>query len=225
MSSAAHTVGPWTSVPPSRVRPKLAGRHVRLLAVAVIGAVAGGIWVIAALVHPTPPNCGFYCGPHVEPPLAAASTYVNKAHGFSIDYPSDRLSVAEDKDDRVEFHSKLGPIQFKVVSGSLDAAVNAAFAQLPSTTFQDAEEIGPIRGAEIGYVPGRGKAWSATYEAPGGGGSGPVRIAVIAAQVGGMTVVATMFSDYDSHTAHAPYGLAGDALFDYPISNFHWPGE
>jgi hypothetical protein len=226
MSSATHAHGRWTAVPPSGVRPKLGGHHVRLVAVAVIAGLAGIIGVIGAVVHPTPPDCGFYCGPHVEAPLAAASTYVNKAHGFSIDYPAASLSVATDQSDVVEFHSKLGPIQFKVVkASSLDAAIKDAADQLPSATFQDMEQIGPVRGAEIGYVPGKGTAWSASYAPSGGGGSSPVRIAVIAAQSHGLTLVATMFSDYDSDTAHAPYGLAGDALFDYPISNFHWPGE
>jgi hypothetical protein len=112
-----------------------------------------------------------------------------------------------------------------VQASSLDGAVSQAQQQLDSATFQDVQEIGPVRGAEIGYVPARGTVWSATYQPSDGGNPGPVRIAIIAAQSGGLTVVATMFSDYDSGTDHAPYGLSGDQTFDYPISGFRFPGQ
>jgi hypothetical protein len=215
---------PYAAVPPSRVPRRLHAHRVRALAIVVMLAIAAIVSGVAALVRPTSNPCGYFCGPQVEPPLAAASTYTNRAHGFSIDYPAGKLRVVDDQDDSVEFHTAAGPIQFKVVSAaSLDDAVSAAMQDLASASFQDVQAIGPVRGAEIGYVPGTGRVWSATYVPSGGGGSGPVRIAVIAAQSKGLTVVATMFSDYDSDTAHAPYGLSGDSIFDYPVSNFHFP--
>jgi hypothetical protein len=134
--------------------------------------------------------------------------------------------VAVDQADVVEFRSGAGPIAFSVVqAASVDDAVTQAVNGLSTSTFQDRQVIGAVRGAEIGYVLGAGTAWSATYVPADGGGASPVRIAVLAAQSRGLMVVATMFSSYDPDTAHVPYGLAADALFDYPISNFHFPGS
>jgi hypothetical protein len=226
MSAATPQWAPYATVPQGGVPRKLGDHRVRLFAIGAILALVVVISAVATLVHPGPQPCGLYCGPQSQPPLAAASTYTNSAHGFSIDYPADRLSVSADKPDSVEFHSDGGPIEFQVVrAASLEDAVSQAQQQLDSSVFQDMQEVGPVRGAELGYVPGRGTVWSATYQPPDGGDSGPVRIAIIAAQSGGLTVVATMFSDYDSGTDHAPYGLSGDATFDYPISGFHFPGR
>lgn len=226
MSAATPQWSPYAAVPHAHVPRKLGDHRVRLFAIGAILAVVVIITAVATLVHPTPQPCGLYCGPQTQSPLAAASTYTNSAHGFSIDYPASKLSVAVDKPDTVEFHSDGGPIQFQVVqAASLDAAVSQAKQQLDSSTFQDMQEVGPVRGAELGYVPGRGTVWSATYQPSDGGNPGPVRIAIIAAQSGGLTVVATMFSDYDSGTDHAPYGLSGDQTFDYPVSGFHFHGQ
>jgi hypothetical protein len=204
---------------------RLGDHRVRVLAITAVAAIAAIISAVAVISRPSASACGYYCGPHIEPPLRSAATYTNAAHGFSIDYTPDRLKVAVDQADMVEFHSSYGPIQFKVVNAaSLDDAVNQAMRSLPSSMFQDLQSIGPVRGAELGYVPGKGTAYSATYVPPDGGGTGDVRVAIIAAQSGGMMVVATMFSDYDSDTAHVPYGLKGDTIFDYPVSNFHFPG-
>jgi hypothetical protein len=217
---------PYAAVPHTRLRRKLPDRRVRSIASIAVVAIAGIISAVAVLVRPNPQSCGVYCGPRVDTPVQGAATYVNRAHGFSIDYPPGQLQVAADQPDLVEFHSSLGPIQFRVLStSSLADAINQALQQLPSTTFQDVQAIGPVRGAEIGYVLGAGTAYSATYVPSDGGGTGQVRVAILAARSNGLTVVATMFSDYDPDTAHAPYGLKGDALFDYPVSNFHFRGE
>jgi hypothetical protein len=226
MSSVSPALPPYAAMPPAQVRSKLGAHRVRALAITAVVAVAGIVSAAAVIARPSPPQpCGYYCGPQSEAPLPAPATYTNQAHGFSIDYLPSQLKVASQDSDVVEFHSDAGPIAFKVVSAaSLDAAVSSALADLSTAVFQERQEVGPVRGAEIGYVPGKGTVWAATYAPSGGGGRSPVRIAIIAAQSKGMTVVATMFSDYDSATAHAPYGLSGDSIFDYPVSNFHFPG-
>lgn len=217
---------PYAAVPHAHVPRRLGDHRVRLYAIGAIVALVVVISAVATLAHPGPQPCGLYCGPQTQPPLAAASTYTNSAHGFSIDYPAEKLTVSTSQDDLVEFHSDGGPIDFRVVkAASLDDAVSQAQKQLDSSVFQDMQVVGQVRGAELGYVPGKGTVWSATYQPADGGGSGPIRVAIIAAQSGGLTVVATMFSDYDSATDHAPYGLSGDQTFDYPISGFHFPGQ
>ena len=217
---------PYGAVPHSRVPRRLGDRRVRLLAIVAVVVIAAVVSAVAVLVRPTTQPCGLVCGPQVAAPTNAAATYTNAAHGFSIEYPPGALQVAIDQSDLVEFQSSGGPIEFQVVSAaSLDDAVSQAMQALPSSSFQDLQEVGPVRGAEIGYVPGRGTVWSATYAGAGSSGSVPVRVAIIAAQAKGLMVVATMFSDYDSDTAHAPYGLSADAIFDYPLSNFHFPGQ
>jgi len=218
---------PYGAVPHAHVPRRLADRRVRILAAGAVAAVTAAVSLVAVLVRPTTQACGFYCGPHVEAPLRAAATYVNSAHGFSIDYSPDDLQVSTDQPDLVEFQAvNGGPIGFRVVqAASLDAAVTQAMRRLPSSSFQDLQEVGPVRGAEIGYVPGKGTVWSATYYPSDGGGSSPVRIAVIAAQSNGLMVVSTMVSAYDAGNDHAPYGLSDDNVFDYPVSNFHFPGS
>ena len=227
MTVLTPAIPPYAAVPPAQVRSRLGAHRVRALAITAVVAVAGIVSAVAVIARPSPPQpSGYYCGPQVEAALPAPATYTNQAHGFSIDYLPTQLKVATQDPDVVEFHSNAGPISFKVVSAaSLDDAVSTAMGDLSTATFQEMQEVGPVRGAEIGYVPGKGTVWSATYVPSGGGGKSPVRIAIIAAQSKGMTVVATMFSDYDSATAHAPYGLSGDSIFDYPVSNFHFPGD
>ncbi len=226
MSAGAPSWYPYSAVPHGHVPRRLGNRRVRVFGLGGIALLVVVISAIASLVHPTSQPCGLVCGPPVQPPLEAASTYTNSAHGFSIDYPASQLSVASSDADSVEFHSDGGPITFAVVStSSLDDAVNQAQQNLDSATFQEMQVVGQVRGAEIGYVPGRGTVWSANYQSSDGSSSGQVRIAIIAARSGGLTVVATMVSDYDSSTGHAPYGLSGDSTFDYPISGFHFPGQ
>lgn len=221
MSATYRAFPPYSSAPRSARR--LGAGRVRLLTFAIVIGISVLVSAIASIVNPTSQPCGFGCGPRLQSP-AATATYTNSAHGFSIDYPPNVLSVASDQADQVEFHSGGGPILFRVVgTSSLDNAVSQARQGLPSSSFQDVVEVGPVRGAEIGYVPGRGTVWSATYVSPDDGTSGPMRVAIIAARARGLTVVAVMFSDYDSDTAHAPYGLSGDAIFDYPVSSFHFP--
>jgi hypothetical protein len=223
---SATVLRPYRVAPRGQVRRRQSDRDVRTRAISAVVVIAGIITVIAVLARPTATPCALACGPHADTVLQSPSTYVNSAHGFSIEYPGDRLTLAIDQSDLVEFHSGAGPIQFRVVqAATVDDAVTQGLNALSTSTFQDLQEIGRVRGAEIGYVPGAGTAWSATYVPPDGGGASPVRVAVLAARSAGLMVVATMFSPYDPDTAHAPYGLAGDALFDYPISNFHFPGQ
>jgi hypothetical protein len=225
VSSFTPSFPPYIAVPHSRLPRRPGERRVRTLAILALVVVTAIVTAVAVLSRPTSQPCGTACGPPVSTAPAAA-IYTNAAHGFSIAYPPSQLQVAVDQQDVVEFHSGGGPIEFAVVSAaSLDDAVSQAVQALPSSSFQDLQEVGPVRGAEIGFVPGTGTVWSATYVGGGGRGSLPVRVAVIAAQSGGLMVVATMFSAYDSGTAHAPYGLSDDAIFDYPVSNFHFPGQ
>ncbi|HEV7679320.1 MAG TPA: hypothetical protein VGQ42_12195 [Candidatus Dormibacteraeota bacterium] len=223
---SAAVLRPYPVTPRGRAGRRMSDRGVRARAIAAVVVIAGIITVIAVLVRPVSLPCGSACGRPTDAVVQPPATYVNSAHGFAIDYPPDRLTIAVNQADVVEFHSGGGPISFSVVQApSVDAAVSQAVNGLSTSTFQDLQVIGPVRGAEIGYVLGAGTAWSATYVPPGGGGASPVRIAVLAAQSGGLMVVATMFSSYDPDTAHVPYGLAADSLFDYPISNFHFPGS
>jgi hypothetical protein len=217
---------PFPGLPTRHVPRKLRDHHVLLYAGGAITVIVIAVTAIASLVRPQTNPCGYYCGPRVDTRLQAPTTYTNSRYGFQIDYPADKLSIADQAGDSVEFHSKAGPILFQVVStSSPDTAVDDAVAALPSASFQDMQQVGPVRGAELGFVPATGRVYTATYVPSDGGGSGEVRVAVIAARQNGVTVVATMFSDYDADVAHAPYGLAGDSLFDYPISNFRFRGQ
>src|SRR5258706_16343551 len=110
---------PFGAFPPfssrSRVPGRLGGGHVRLLTIAAVLGISAIVSAIASIVNPTSQPCGLQCGPRLQSP-APTSRYTNSAHGFSIDYPPNVLSVAKDQADQVEFHSDGGPILFKVVA-------------------------------------------------------------------------------------------------------------
>ena len=214
---------------PSRAVPASHHRlsRLRLLAVsaAVLATVVVLVTLFAVLAQPKQSKaCGFYCGPRIGTRLVSQTVYRNERWGFSVEYLGDVVTISGQNADGIQFipADGDGEIDFAASSGmDTSAAVQGAVNNLPSSSFQQMHAIGPLRGAEIGFIGGQGQAFTADYVTPGTGGNAtPVSIVVLAASNNGMTITVTAFSSQT--TRDAPYHLAKGQLFDYEVSNTIW---
>jgi len=204
--------------------------HLRMLALAA-GAIALLVVVITAiavLARPITQPCGISCGPHGGLRIQAAS-YTNQRFGYTVEYPQNVLTLAGQDQNGAQFQAADGDgeIDFTATSGSdVSGAVSAAAGNIDTSQFQNMQQIGPVRGAEIGLVLGQGTAYEASFVPPNGGGqSVPVGLVVMAASRGGVTITVTAFSALGTDVKFAPYGLDKSQLFDFPVTNTLWKGQ
>jgi hypothetical protein len=205
--------------------PRFSRLRLFVIAGAILAVAVVLVTLIAVLARPlAPKSCGFYCGPRLGTRLQSQTVYQNQKWGYSVEYLGNVMLIAGQNQDGVQFvpADGDGEIDFAATSGSdAGAAVQTAINNLPSATFQQMTLIGPVRGAEIGFVPGQGQAYSAEFVAPGTGGSAtPVSIVVMAAAHNGMTITVTAFSMQT--TMDPPFQLDKGTLFDYEASNTVW---
>ena len=122
----------------------------------------------------------------------------------------------------------LGQVSVEVASQSVSAGTTAA--QLVNTTaqqlldpndFAGVQDAGPILGAEIGYVPGAGEAYSATTADPNAP-STPVYLEVLASVRGNVALIFAALSPLDPSTAD-PSG-APDQAYDQLVNSVEWTG-
>jgi hypothetical protein len=222
----SYPVLPSATVPATQHR--MGSRKLGLVAAAMIATLVVVITVVTVVLRPQTQPCGFYCGPKVGPPLTSPTSYQNQKFGFSIDYPGNALQVTSQADDNVHFATASdGEIVFLARSGeALDQAVQEGLSLFPGASFANQQQVGSVPGAEIGFVPGQGVALQASYTPTAGGAQGvPVGIVVIAAQKDNLTLVAAMWSQLDDKISNYPFGLDQASLFDFPISNTHFPGQ
>lgn len=200
--------------------------HVNLLVTAAIsiGILVVGITALAVLVRPKAPAlCNNSCPPQNLTGLQAAASYRSDKYGFTIDYDPSWTIDTSGGSDHIGFDVHGDALIFDVVQEQdLSVAVQNAINALPSAKFQGITSMGDVRGAEIGLVSGKGTVYSGQFFSDTGGQAQPVRLAVVAAQRDGVTVVATMISSPSDANALAPYGLASAQQFDIPLTNFHW---
>ena len=205
-------------------RHRLLGVAASLLVVPVVL-----LTLSAVLARPQPQPCRFACAPNSGPRLLAPAVYHNAKWGYSVQYDSSALSIAGTDADGVQLTpvDGDGEIDFTAARGS-DAGgmVRSLLNNVPSSTFQDQQVIGPVRGAEVGFVDGQGTALSAQFVAASGGGAAePVSFVCLAATRNGLTIGVIAFSQQELTVQNAPYGLDKGPLFDYPVSNALWPGQ
>ncbi len=226
----------WRGYYPSLSRRQVPGAGHRLSIRAVLGAV---LLVIVAIVvlsslavsnRPTPKNCHFFCGSTTAPALVPPTVYRSSTYGFTIEYLPDSTQLKDQSAGAATFETPNGVIFFEGSSGSdLDGSIRLAVLSLNSSAIQDLQEVGPVRGAEIGLVPAHGQAYTANFVSQSGAAA-KVGILVMAAAQDGVTVTATMVSVYytqnDSrYNNYQPYGLIDGPLFDYPITALRFKGQ
>lgn len=195
-------------------------------------AVAAGLIVILAIVGVVTgvlayrsiagshQSCTANCSPKVITPLQAAATYRSSAFKFEVDY-STNWTVRSQDANGITLGTKLG--QVSVVGGkgqSTDQAIQGVINALPSANWQSVKNTGGIPGAHLGNVAGTGQMYNANLIGASSKAA-PVRIAVIAATKGEVTVVVFAVDPYDTHY---PNGMQEGFLFDYMCTQFRWAG-
>jgi hypothetical protein len=122
--------------------------------------------------------------------------------------------------------TNLGQVSVEVASRTVSTGTTAA--QLVNTAAQQlldpnnyagVQDAGPILGAEIGYVPGAGEAYSATTTDPNAP-STPVYLEVLASVRGGIGIIFAALSPLDPSTAD-PSG-APDQAYDQLVNSVEW---
>jgi hypothetical protein len=203
--------------------------HVGPLAwAAVLGGVIGFAVLVFSLVAVLAIRGAFFpctasCGPLRVTPFPEASSFTSRAYGYKVGYPSS-WSVEQKDDTAVVLSTKLhGSFVVRGTKNgkSDDQLVQQAIADLPSSQWQNIQEVGPLHGAHIGVQNGVGRIYSAQV-APSGGQAENVRIAVVAANRGGLSVVALGVDPAD--VKGSPNGIPEANSFDYVLAEFTWPG-
>jgi hypothetical protein len=195
---------------------------------AVVGGMVGFAVLVFSLVAVLAIRgafapCTASCGPLRVTPFPEPSTFTSRAYGYKVGYPSS-WSVEQQDDAAVVLSTKLhGSFVVRgTKSGkSDDQLVQEAIADLPSSQWQNVQEVGPLHGAHIGVQDGAGRIYSAQV-GPSGGQAENVRIAVVAANRRGLSVVALGVDPAD--IKGSPNGIPEANSFDYVLAEFTWPG-
>jgi hypothetical protein len=189
----------------------------------MVGALA-----CAAGPLPTAGDAPTPCAATCPPPQRVASTphTVALSH-FSLTY-FDPWSVDSSNSQSVVLvaQTQLGQISVEVASASV--ALGTTAGQLVSSSaqqllnpddFSGEQDAGPIRGAEIGYIPGAGEAYTATSTAPNAPAT-PVYLEIMASVRGtvGLTFAALSPLDPNSGSSNG----VPDQAYDQLVNSVEW---
>jgi hypothetical protein len=196
-----------------------------LLAVVLVGLLAA---LVTWALHPhTRPPCLIHCPPPEANTSAQAVTaraeqknFRSRSLGFQVEY-SDKWKLDSSNAAKAVFQTRDGLLEVAGVTASPVQALTRRAAELPRSRLPDLRQAGPIHGAHIGIEQGVGVLYAGTLVPESGGGQGiEVRIALIAARRGNLTMLFTALVPYDTSTGRLP---ADD--IDYAMTEFRWPGE
>jgi hypothetical protein len=195
------------------------------LAVVLIGLLAA---LVTWALHPhRRPPCLIHCPPPeantsalAVTALAEQKSFTSSALGFQVDYP-DKWKLDSSDAAKAVFQTRDGLLEVAGVTASPAQALAERAAGLPRSRLPDLSQAGPIHGAHVGIEEGVGVLYAGTLVPESGGGQGiEVRIALIAARRGTLTMLFTALVPYDTRGGGLP---AGD--IDYALTEFRWPGE
>lgn len=186
------------------------------------------ITIIAVLVRVIPTPCSRGCGPANGLQPGTESVYTSQRWGYSVPYDPSEFSVANKDSNGVTLNASNGDgaVAFTATAGNnVNSANQAALNALPSSTFQGLQQIGPVRGAEIGLVEGQGIAFSGQYVDSSGISATPVGVLVFSASQNGVTITVTAFSAASNSNKDGPYGLEIGQLLDFPVTFTTWKAQ
>ena len=237
----ASRFGSWPAPPPVAtgysypVMPNFAGGGQKFNRTRMVG-VGGGllalfvfvISLIAVLVRVIPVPCSRGCGPAGGLQLGTVQVYTSQKWGYSVPYDPSVFSVGGQDANGITLNSSdgNGSIQVSATSGNnVNGANQAALNALPSSQFQGLQQIGPVRGAEIGLVDGQGTAYSGQYVDSSGISATPIGLVIFSATQNGVTITVTAFSTASNDNADGPYGLSIGQMLDFPVTFATWKGQ
>jgi hypothetical protein len=219
----SYPVAPPGTVP--GMRHKLSRGRLWVIAAGAVAALVVVITVVVVLVRPMPVNCHFSCSRPQGAPLVGNTVYKNAQFGYSVEYLTGDVSVSASDSAGDTFSTTNGStVRFIGSRGSdVDGAVQAAFATIDGNVYQDLQPVGPVRGAQIGFIPGHGTAYTGKFVPPNGGGKVPIAVMVMAASSNNVTIATVVISPYGNDASVQPYGLQEGQTLDYPMTLTHFP--
>ncbi|HEY8863268.1 MAG TPA: zinc ribbon domain-containing protein [Candidatus Dormibacteraeota bacterium] len=191
-----------------------------LLAILAIVTVAVTAFTVSQAIGGNHATCTVNCAPKILTPLPESKTYRSSAFKYEVDYSS-AWTVRSQDGSGILFGTRLGTLQVVgTKSGlSLDQALKAAVAALPSAQWQNVVQVSDLKGAHVGDQDGLGAIYSANLIGANST-STKVQFAVIAATRGGVTVVLLAADPAD--TKGSPHGIPEAQDFDYLCAEFRW---
>ena len=185
------------------------------LAILFLGLVLIGAFAQALL--PSQPTCAYSCGVVSGPLQPSGKTF--SASTFSFQYPPLFTPGSAVLGDTVMFNSNAGPVIIWSGQGqvSLTSEVQQS-AQKMAGIVQNMTDLGPIWGAEIGFVPGAGEFYSGLAQSQSGTQI-PVGVGVIAAQSGGTWAVMGVETTC-TNAVNGSLQQCSEALLQSQLENF-----
>ncbi|MDQ2923763.1 MAG: hypothetical protein M3Q90_05655 [Candidatus Dormibacteraeota bacterium] len=191
-----------------------------LLAIVAVVTVAVTAIAVSQAIGGKNPPCTVNCAPKIVTPLPASNTYRSSAFKYEVDYSS-AWTVRSQDANGVVLGTRLGMLQVVGSKGGqpLDQVIRSAVAALPSAQWQNVAQVSEVKGAHIGDQGGLGTIYSANLIGANST-STKVRLAVIAATSGGVTVVMVASDPADLKSTASGIPEAQD--FDYLCAEFRW---
>lgn len=221
-------------VTPPATRPATGvARRARVPLVAKMGIAAGALVLLGLgvkVLATGAPACTFSCAPNSGPARPDAHSFSAPSLRISFGYPDGWSSVAGSQLPRgalgaLENASTGGELIVIAAKGSTppDALAQQAFDDLESQySVSELTDVGPVFGAEIGFVSGTGTFYSGVAQATDGSHI-PVSFAVISAEHGGVWATFIGVSQDDPAAAHT--GILDGVSFDDVLDRWHWPAS
>ena len=161
-------------------------------------------------------------------PLIDATVWRSSRYGFTVEYPRDQASIAEQGDAGLILQTSLqdgttGAILIDAAPAGQSTLSQAILGELHglqgiSQVAVDSNPAHQLLGASVGYEPGLGATYSGDFTAPQGVGQ-PASLAMEAATDGHLTVTATVIAGLrDAGAQSFLYQLA-----DQIINSVQWP--
>ena len=195
----------------------IAGVLLAILAIVTLGVTA---FAVSQTLGGKQAVCTVNCAPKFVTPLPEASTYKSSAFKYEVDYSS-IWTVRSQDSNGVLLGTRLGTLQVigSKSSGTLDQAIKAAVAALPSAQWQNVVLVSDLKGAHLGDQNGLGAIYSANLVGANSTIT-KVQFAVIAASRGGVTVLIVAVDPAD--LKGSPHGIPEAQDFDYLCAEFRW---
>ena len=191
-----------------------------LLAILAIAAVALSAFAISRAIVGNRSTCTVNCAPKIVTPLPESSTYRSTAYKYEVDYNSNWTVRTQDASG-IALGTKLGTLSVLGMKGGqpLAQVLQATVSALPTAQWQDVVQVSDLKGAHIGDQDGLGAVYGASLVGTGSTAA-KVRLAVIVATRGGVTVV--IFAADPADPKNSPHGIPEAQSFDYLCSEFRW---
>ena len=190
-----------------------------LILIVLVGAVAIGGFALSQFVNGSHPTCTSNCAPKVVAALPEEASWRSSKYHFTVNYSSAWTVRSEDAAG-VTLGTKLGLVSVVGQSGGTpDQALQATINALPTASYQDVTLVASLHGAHVGDRGGVGEVFSANLLGASQTAT-KVRIAVIAATMGNVTVV--VFALDPADPKNSPNGMREGQAFDYLCTEFAW---